>query len=88
MKNSESVALRRYKIDTYNLADLDKVLNDVYCSCRPVSADYDARNDTLKHLDALALDIFYGKHLHCLKALFNYIKKHTHIICFLFGLRF
>lgn len=59
VKNSESVALRRYKIDTYNLADLDKVLNDVYCSCRPVSADYDARNDTLKHLDALALDIFY-----------------------------
>ncbi|KAL0713606.1 hypothetical protein Bca4012_020584 [Brassica carinata] len=58
VKNSESVALQRYKIDTYNLVDLDKVLNDVYCSCRPVSADYDARKDTLKHLNALALDIY------------------------------
>ncbi|CAH8380781.1 unnamed protein product [Eruca vesicaria subsp. sativa] len=57
VKNSESVALQRYKIDTYNLLDLDEVLNDVYCSCRPVSADYDARKDTLKHLNALALDI-------------------------------
>ena len=58
MKNSESVALQRYKIDTYNLVDLDKVLNDVYCSCRPVSADYEARKDTLKHINALAFDIY------------------------------
>ncbi|KAF8051698.1 hypothetical protein N665_1682s0003 [Sinapis alba] len=58
VKNSESVALQRYKIDTYNLVDLDKVLNDVYCSSRPVSADYVARKNTLKHLNALALDIF------------------------------
>ncbi|KAH0922423.1 hypothetical protein HID58_022441 [Brassica napus] len=58
VKNSESVALQRYKIDTYNLVDLDKVLNDVYCSCRPVSADYEARKDTLKHINALAFDIY------------------------------
>ncbi|KAJ0248301.1 Nucleotidyltransferase family protein [Hirschfeldia incana] len=65
VKNSESVALQRYKIDTYNLVDLDKVLSDIHCSCRPVPADYDARKDTLKHLDALALDIFYGEDSKC-----------------------
>ncbi|CAH2065312.1 unnamed protein product [Thlaspi arvense] len=58
VKNSESTALQRCKIDDYDFADLDKVLNDVYRSFRPVSADYDTRKDMVKLLNAMALDIY------------------------------
>ncbi|VVB04689.1 unnamed protein product [Arabis nemorensis] len=60
VKNSESIALKRYKIDNNVLLDLDKVLNDVYSSIRPVSADYDTRKDLVNSLNAMAIDI-YGK---------------------------
>ncbi|CAD5324954.1 unnamed protein product [Arabidopsis thaliana] len=60
VNNTVSIALKRYKIDSYILLDLDKVLNDVYCSFRPVSADYDTRKELVKNLNTMALDI-YGK---------------------------
>jgi DNA polymerase sigma len=60
VNNTVSIALKRYKIDSYILLDLDKVLNDVYCSFRPVSADYNTRKELVKNLNTMALDI-YGK---------------------------
>ncbi|CAH8267550.1 unnamed protein product [Arabidopsis lyrata] len=58
VNNTVSIALKRYKIDSYILLDLDKVLNDVYCSFRPVSADYDTRKELVKNLNAMAIDIY------------------------------
>ncbi|CAE6075249.1 unnamed protein product [Arabidopsis arenosa] len=60
VKNTMSIASKRYNIDSYILLDLDKVLDDVYCSFRPVSADYDTRKELVKNLNAMAIDI-YGK---------------------------
>ncbi|CAH8267554.1 unnamed protein product [Arabidopsis lyrata] len=53
-----SIASKRYNIDSYVLLDLDNVLDDVYCSFRPVSADYDTRKELVKNLNAMAIDIF------------------------------
>lgn len=58
VKNSESIALKRYKINNNVLVDLDKLLNDVYGSFRPVSADYDMRKDLVNSLNAMAIDIY------------------------------
>ncbi|CAN8255008.1 unnamed protein product [Cochlearia groenlandica] len=58
VKNSETIALQRYKIDNYNLLDLDKVLNDVYCSFRPLSSDYETRKHLVNSLNSMALDIY------------------------------
>jgi hypothetical protein len=58
VNNTVSIALKRYKIDSYILLDLDKVLNDVYCSFRPVSADYNTRKELVKNLNTMALDIY------------------------------
>ncbi|XP_010426004.1 PREDICTED: uncharacterized protein LOC104711034 [Camelina sativa] len=58
VKNALDIALTKYKIDSYNLVDLDKVLNDVYCSFRPVSADYDIRKELVRSLNAMAVDIY------------------------------
>lgn len=56
VKNSESVALKR--IGNYDLLDLDKILDDVYCSARPVSAEYETRKELVKNLNAMALEIY------------------------------
>ncbi|KAG7627464.1 hypothetical protein ISN45_At03g038020 [Arabidopsis thaliana x Arabidopsis arenosa] len=53
-----SIASKRYNIDSYILLDLDKVLDDAYCSFRPVSADYNTRKELVKNLNAMAIDIF------------------------------
>ncbi|EFH53692.1 hypothetical protein ARALYDRAFT_323241 [Arabidopsis lyrata subsp. lyrata] len=58
VKNTMSIASKRYNIDSYVLLDLDNVLDDVYCSFRPVSADYDTRKELVKNLNAMAIDIF------------------------------
>lgn len=56
VKNSESVALKR--IGNYDLLDLSKVLDDVYSSSRPVSAEYETRKELVKNLNAMALEIY------------------------------
>ena len=53
-----SIASKRYNIDSYILLDLDKVLDDAYCSFRPVSADYNTRKELVKNLNAMAIAIF------------------------------
>ncbi|KAG7633415.1 hypothetical protein ISN44_As03g037160 [Arabidopsis suecica] len=58
VKNTMSIASKRYNIDSYILLDLDKVLDDAYCSFRPVSADYNTRKELVKNLNAMAIDIF------------------------------
>ncbi|XP_010507214.1 PREDICTED: protein HESO1-like [Camelina sativa] len=58
VKNTLDIAITKYKIDSYNLVDLDKVLNDVYCSFRPVSADYDIRKELVRSLNVMAVDIY------------------------------
>ncbi|XP_019099841.1 PREDICTED: protein HESO1-like [Camelina sativa] len=58
VKNSESIALKRHNIDSYILLDLDKILDDAYCSFRPVPADYDTRKELVKNLNAMAIDIY------------------------------
>uniref|UniRef100_A0A1J3IHD8 Poly(A) RNA polymerase cid11 n=1 Tax=Noccaea caerulescens TaxID=107243 RepID=A0A1J3IHD8_NOCCA len=56
VKNSESVALKR--IGNYDLLDLSKVLDDVYSSSRPISAEYETRKELVKNLNAMALEIY------------------------------
>ncbi|EOA25226.1 hypothetical protein CARUB_v10018539mg, partial [Capsella rubella] len=58
VKNTMSIALKKHKIDSYILLDLDKVLDDVYCSVRPVPADYDTRKELVKNLNTMANDIY------------------------------
>ncbi|VYS59464.1 unnamed protein product [Arabidopsis thaliana] len=58
VKNTMSIASKRYNIDSYILLDLDKVLDDAYSSFRPVSADYNTRKELVKNLNAMAIDIF------------------------------
>lgn len=65
VNNTVSIALKRYKIDSYILLDLDKVLNDVYCSFQPVSADYDTRKGLVKNLNAMAIDIYGNLRFTC-----------------------
>ncbi|ESQ37447.1 hypothetical protein EUTSA_v10002762mg, partial [Eutrema salsugineum] len=71
VKNSESVALQRYKIDSYDFLELDKLLDDVYCSVRPVTANYDTRKDMVKFLNAIAFDI-YGEYVDSIPVLEAY----------------
>ncbi|XP_023638906.1 protein HESO1 [Capsella rubella] len=57
-KNSEFIALERHKIDSYNFMDLDKVLSDIYCSSRPVFADYITRMELVQNFNDMAEDIY------------------------------
>lgn len=63
VKKAESTLLKSYQIDSdhYILANLAKVLNKVYCSFRPVFADYEARKNLVKALNSMAKEI-YGKY--------------------------
>ncbi|XP_019093589.1 PREDICTED: uncharacterized protein LOC109129598 isoform X2 [Camelina sativa] len=58
VKNTLAIALTKFKIESYNLVDLDKVLNDVYCSFRPVSAYYDIRKELVRSLNDMTVDIY------------------------------
>ncbi|CAA7038202.1 unnamed protein product [Microthlaspi erraticum] len=56
VKNSESIALKR--IGNYDFLVLNEVLDDVYSSSRPISAEYETRQDLVKSLNAMALNIY------------------------------